>query len=53
MLRMAEKLYLDMSAANEWTGATSKGNQSMFLATTTTGRKITCWNCGVDKYKRG
>jgi Zinc knuckle len=49
MLRMAEKLYLDMSAANEWTGATSKGNQSTFVATVAcSGKKLTCWNCGVE-----
>jgi hypothetical protein len=27
MLKMAEKLYLDMTAANEWTGVTTKANQ--------------------------
>jgi Zinc knuckle len=48
MLRMAEKLYLDMTAANEWTGVTTKVNQSAFAASSNTGRKLTCWNCGVE-----
>jgi hypothetical protein len=47
MLRMAERLYLDMTAANEWTGVTTKVNQSAFAATSNV-KKFTCWNCGVD-----
>jgi Zinc knuckle len=46
MLRMAEKLYLDMTAANEWSGVTTKVNQSTFV--TTTGKKLSCWNCGGE-----
>jgi hypothetical protein len=44
MLKMAEKLYLDMTAANEWTGVTTKANQSAFVTTagTATTRKLSC-----------
>jgi hypothetical protein len=48
MLQMAEKLYLDMTAANEWSGVTTKFNKIVFVAATATKRKVTCWNCGVD-----
>jgi Zinc knuckle len=53
MLRMAEKLYLDMTAANEWSGVTTKAGQSAFVAGNHSGTgadvgKLTCWNCGVE-----
>jgi Zinc knuckle len=48
MIRMAEKLYLDMTAANEWSGVTTKANQTAFVASgNNTPRKLTCWNCGT------
>jgi Zinc knuckle len=53
MLHMAEKLYLDMTAANEWSGVTTKAGHSAFVAGNHSGtgagvRKLTCWNCGVE-----
>jgi Zinc knuckle len=54
MLRMAEKLYLDMTSANEWTGIHTKANQSAFIAGNTnnnsnnSNKKLSCWNCGGD-----
>jgi hypothetical protein len=52
MLRMAEKLYLDMTASNEWSGATTKANQAAFLVngqgTPNVARKLSCWNCGME-----
>jgi Zinc knuckle len=48
MLRMGEKLYLDMSSANEWTGAKTKTNQSTFVANGIVAKKFTCWNCGTE-----
>jgi hypothetical protein len=44
MLQMAEKLYLDMTASNEWTGVTTKYNQSTFVAVTGSPRTLVCWN---------
>jgi hypothetical protein len=37
-----------MTAANEWTGVTTKTIQSTFVANpSSTQRKLTSWNCGV------
>jgi hypothetical protein len=48
MLRVAEKLYLVMSSANEWTGATTKAHQPTFMALGGAHTKtFTSWNCGI------
>jgi hypothetical protein len=48
LLWMAEKLYLDISSSNEWTGETSKGNQAVFNVINTGARKLICWNCDTE-----
>lgn len=52
VLRVAEKLYLDKTSTNEWSGLTSKGNSSSFPAVSKNnngkGKPVTCWNCGGE-----
>lgn len=46
MVRMAEKLYLELASTNTWTGVKSKGNQSSFVANDAK-KPLSCWNCGM------
>jgi Zinc knuckle len=50
LLKLAEKLYLDLTMVNKWNGVTTKANQSAFPALTGTPnkKKLTCWNCGQE-----
>jgi Zinc knuckle len=50
LIKLAEKLYLDLTMANKWDGVTTKANQSAFPALTGTPhkKKLTCWNCGQE-----
>ena len=48
MVRMGERLYLELASTDMWTGVSTKANQSGFVANNE-GKKITsCWNCGRE-----
>jgi Zinc knuckle len=49
LLKLAEKLYLDLTMVNKWNGVTTKANQSAFPALASPSKKkLTCWNCGQE-----
>jgi hypothetical protein len=51
ILRMAERQYLNMTAANEWTGVVTNGSQSAFVTVNRpVGSKVICWNCGASDH---
>jgi hypothetical protein len=46
LVKMAEKLYTNLSSTNTWTGVKTKANQSGFIANDK--KNPTCWNCGQE-----
>lgn len=52
ILKIAEKLYLEMTSTDTWTGIKTKANQSVFPSIgdtpPKTNKKVTCWNCGSE-----
>ena len=49
VLDLATELYREMHTNDEWSGASTQGNELIFTAAATTG-KVTCWNCGKDHH---